>query len=140
MGDEKKQDEPGLLAQAVAGVQHAELKTVEVLGGKEAADLAAKAFQAGNEGKHLERARLGFQAEAKMAGHAIDAVKKAGAEIDHFTHEHLAGVTLGGGVLGLPGALVGARIQDKISGGEHVSEPASVSTSLGKRRDPSRQK
>ena len=137
MADEPKTTEPGWIEKARATIQHGELKAIETVGGKEAAELTAMAFEAGNEGKPLERARLGIAAEAAVAGHVVDTLKAAGAKIEHSVHKHLAGVALGGGLLGLPGALAGRFVEDKITGGETVSEPAPASPGPGKVRDQS---
>lgn len=140
MADEPKTTERGWSEKLRTQVQRGELKTVELLGGNEAAELATKAFQAGNEGKPLERGRLGFEAEAKIARHLYDEAKGVAGELKEFVQEH-PGVKYGA-VGGLAGAVVGYEIEKAVSGGQDVethggapvtpAKPASPKISLKK--------
>ncbi len=56
-------------------IQHGNLKAMEFLGGKEAADLTAKAFEAGDNGHPVERTQLALKAEAMVPGHLYDELK-----------------------------------------------------------------
>jgi hypothetical protein len=124
MADEQKKTEPGFFKKMYASLQRAQVTLVGDIGGEEAAHLTAAAIKAGNEGKYIEGAKLGFHADAEIEGHLLDVAKGAATKLNNLGKNN--GAAIGGSIGGVVGAAVGYEVQHAIHGGQDVKEHGGV--------------
>lgn len=94
--------------------------------GKEAVALNDLAQQEMMDGHLAHAAAFGIEGTAKGWIHAankgLDALRGVAGRVREEIKENGAGATIGGGLLGVPGSIVGAKIQNGITGGQDVKE------------------